>query len=283
MAMNKSFPERRPFLLLVLILASLLVLLSHQVRSSRGNTLLEDGLLNVSAPLVKGTTGGVGVVSGLWTGYVDLRGARQENQRLRQEVGAAEEEGRRGEEYRRENLRLRDLLELKREVAIPSLAAEVIAFGNTSQARIAILNRGSADGVRRDLPVISRRGVVGRTIAVGRGTSKVQLLIDPNSGVAGILQRSRGQGMVVGLGDAGCRMEYVSDLEDVAVGDVVVTSGLDRIYPKGIVIGVVSSVEAGDQLTKHILIRPEVDFGHLEEVLVLREPPEAVDAESPAP
>jgi len=75
--------------------------------------------------------------------------------------------------------------------------------------------------------------------------------------------------MVLGMGDRGCRMDYVSDLESVEVGDVVVTSGLDEIFPKGITLGVVRSVEEGDQLTKNIVIQPEVDFHRLEEVLVL--------------
>ena len=275
MAMNRSFPERRPFFLLVLILASLLILMSHQVRTRRGNTLLEDSLLNLSAPLVKGASGGVGLLSGFWQGYVDLRGARRENLALKANLERMEEVGRVGEEFRRENLRLRDLLELQRSLEIPSLAAEVVSLGVSSQARTALINRGSKDGVKRDMPVISRKGVVGRVIAVGSGMAKVQLLIDPNSGVAGIFQRTRGQGMVVGVGDRGCRMDYVSDLEDVAVGDVVVTSGLDEIYPKGVTVGVVFSVAEGDQLTKNIFIRPEVDFRHLEEVLVLLTPQEA--------
>jgi rod shape-determining protein MreC len=269
MAMNRSFPERRPFFLLVLILASQLILMSYQVRTHRGNTLLEDSLLNVSAPLVKGASGGVGFLAGFWQGYVDLRGARRENVALKANLERLEEVGRVGEEFRRENLRLRDLLELQRSLEIPSLAAEVMSLGVSSQARTALINRGSKDGVKRDMPVISRKGVVGRVIAVGSGMAKVQLLIDPNSGVAGIFQRTRGQGMVVGVGDRGCRMDYVSDLEDVAVGDVVVTSGLDEIYPKGVTVGVVFSVAEGDQLTKNIFIRPEVDFRHLEEVLVL--------------
>src|SRR4029450_2421584 len=146
---------------------------------------------------------------GLWGGYVDLRGARKENRTLRSEMGAFEELGRRGEEYRRENLRLRDLLDLKASLESPSLAAEVLALGTSSQSRTALINRGSKDGVRRDMPVVSRKGVVGRVISAGAGISKVQLLIDPNSGVAGLLQRTRGQGMVVGLGERGCRMEYV--------------------------------------------------------------------------
>ena len=283
MAINKSFPERRPFLLLVLILSSLLVLMSHQVRTRRGSTLLEDSLLNVSAPLVKGASGGVGLLSGVWQGYLDLRASRRENLALKAHLGELEERGREGEEFRRENLRLRDLLDLKQSSEVPSLAAEVIALGTSSQARTALINRGSKDGVKRDMPVVSRKGVVGRVIALGTGMAKVQLLIDPNSGVAGIFQRTRGQGMVVGMGDHGCRMEYVSELEDVDVGDVVVTSGLDQIYPKGVTIGVVSSVTEGDQLTKNIYLSPEVDFRHLEEVLVLLKPgvPAATEELSP--
>jgi rod shape-determining protein MreC len=270
--MNKSLPERRPFLLLVLLLSSLLVLMSSQVRTGRGTSLLEDSLLNVTGPLVRGVSGSAGSVAGLWTSYVDLRGARAQNLELRSRLGRLEEQGREGEEFRRENLRLRELLDLKRAQEFPSLAAEVLALGAVGQSRTALIGRGSRDGVRRDMPVVNRHGVVGRVIAVGDRVAKAQLLIDPNSGVAGIFQRTRGQGMVVGMGDRGCRMEYVSELENVEVGDVVVTSGLDQIYPKGLTIGVVISVEEGDQLTKNIMIRPEVDFRRLEEVLVLLNP-----------
>jgi rod shape-determining protein MreC len=273
--MNKSLPERRPFLLLVFLLSLLLVLMSHGVRTGTGRTLLEQNLFNLISPVVKGSSRVLSLGSGLWTSYVDLRGAHRESLEARRQLGRVEEQARSSEEYRRENLRLRELLDLKRLEEVPSLAAEVLAVTETGQARTALIGRGSRDGVRRDLPVINRQGVVGRVLTVGSGSSKVQLLIDPNSGVAGLLQRTRGQGMVVGAGDAGCRMEYVSELENVEVGDVVVTSGLDRIYPKGIRIGMVSSVEEGDQLTKNIGLKPEVDFRRLEEVLVLLVPDEA--------
>jgi len=270
--MNKSLPERRPFLLLVALLSSLLVLMSSQVRTIRGTTLLEDTLLNFAAPFIRGVSGGAGSVAGVWGSYVDLRGVRSENQVLRSRMEQLEEKGREGEEFRMENLRLRELLGLKRSQEYPSVAAEVLALGSAGQSRTALIGRGARDGVRRNMPVVNRQGVVGRVIAVGDRMAKIQLLIDPSSGVAGVFQRARGQGMVVGMGDEGCRMEYVSELENVEVGDVVVTSGLDRIYPKGITVGVVSSVEEGDQLTQSITIRPEVDFRRLEEVLVLLRP-----------
>ncbi len=270
--MNKSLPERRPFLLLVALLSSLLVLMSSQVRTRQGTTLLEDNLLNVASPVVRGVSGGAGSVAGVWGSYVDLRAVRLENQALRSKMAQLEEAGREGEEFRMENLRLRELLGLRRGQEIPSIAGEILALGSAGQARTALIGRGARDGVRRNMPVVNRQGVVGRIITVGDRMAKIQLLIDPSSGVAGIFQRTRGQGMVVGTGDEGCRMEYVSEQEEVEVGDVVVTSGLDRIYPKGITIGVVSSVEEGDQLTQSIRIRPEVDFRRLEEVLVLLRP-----------
>jgi len=270
--MNKSLPERRPFLLLVVLLSSLLVLMSSQVKAGKDATLLEDSFLNVTGPLIRTISGGAGAVTGFWSSYADLREVRDENLVLRSKVAQMEEGSREGEEYRRENLRLRELLDLRRSQEYPTLAAEVLALGSVGQSRTALIGRGARDGVQRNMPVVNRQGAVGRIIAVGDRVSKAQLLIDPNSGVAGIFQRTRGQGMVVGMGDRGCRMEYVSELESVEEGDVVVTSGLDQIYPKGVTIGVVFSVEEGDQLTKSILIRPEVDFQRLEEVLVLLRP-----------
>jgi rod shape-determining protein MreC len=281
--MNKSLPERRPFLLLVVLLSSLLVLMSAQVRTGRETTLLEDSLLRIAGPVIRGFSGATGAVAGLWRSYLDLTGVRRDNIALRAKLGELEEEARRGEEFRLENLRLRELLGLRREEAFPTLATEILSLGSAGQSRTALIASGTRDSVRRNMPVVNRQGVVGRVIAVGERVAKVQLLTDPNSGVAGIFQRTRGQGMVVGMGDRGCRMEYVSELEDVEVGDVVVTSGLDRIYPKGITIGVVASVEEGDQLTKTILIRPEVDFQRLEEVLVLLRPPEASQATELSP
>jgi rod shape-determining protein MreC len=270
--MNRSLPERRPFLLLIFLLASLLALLSHQVRTGSGRTLLEERMLDVTGPLLRVAGSGVGAVASIWRSYVDLRGVGRENAALRADLARMGEAERQAEEFRRENLRLRELLELRSRLAVPALAAEVLAVGTTGQARTALINRGTRDGVRRNLSVVNARGVVGRVIAAGSTTAKVQLLIDPNSGVAGLFQRSRGQGMVLGTGDAGCRMEYVSDLVDVEVGDVVVASGLDQIHPKGITIGVVSAVEEADQLTRTVLVRPEVDFRRLEEVLVLLRP-----------
>jgi len=273
--MSKSLSQRRPLLFLAGLLSLLLILMSYQVRTGEGDTVFEKALLNAAGPLVRAGSGSLAALADFWHSYAYLRGTHQENILLRARLAHMEELGRQGEEFRLENGRLREMLGLQKDLQLPSLAAEVLTLGSSGQARMALINRGSLHGVRHNMPVVNRQGVVGRVIAVGRSVAKVQLIIDPSSGVAGIFQRTRGQGMVLGMGERGCRMDYVSDLESVEVGDVVVTSGLDEIFPKGITLGVVRSVEEGDQLTKNIVIQPEVDFHRLEEVLVLltlREP-----------
>jgi rod shape-determining protein MreC len=118
--------------------------------------------------------------------------------------------------------------------------------------------------------VITPRGVVGRVIESAVGTAKVQTILDPNSGIAALVQRTRVQGILVGDGDGACRLEFVSEVARVDVGDVVVTSGLDGIHRKGAILGVVAEVGGVKDLTRHVKVRPEVDFQRLEEVLVLK-------------
>jgi rod shape-determining protein MreC len=128
--------------------------------------------------------------------------------------------------------------------------------------------------------VLSPTGVVGRVVAVGPRASRVQLLLDRDSGVAAMIERSRVAGVVCGQvafadqGKPDLVMKYVSSLSDVAVGDRVLSSGLDRIYPKGLVIGRVRSVGAGAGLFREVLVTPSAGFDRLEEVLVVRDPPE---------
>src|SRR5206468_2033514 len=114
----------------------------------RGNSLLEDSLLTVSGPFVRTVAGGAGSLVGLWNSYLDLRGAREESVVLRSKLARLGEEAREGEEFRRENLRLRELLDLKPSQEVPSLAAEVLAVGSAGQARTALISRGSRDGVK---------------------------------------------------------------------------------------------------------------------------------------
>lgn len=264
--------ERKPYLLLLILLTFNLGLMSSRIKNASERSLLEDGILSLGSPFLK-AAGGVGQgVSGTWNSYVGLRGVERENSRLREQVDALTLQAHEAAEARQEAERLRALLELRAAVPFGSVPARVMARGVDGGARVVTLDRGRGAGVRINQPVITPRGVVGRIIEAAGGASKVQTILDPNAGVAGLIQRTRVQGMIVGDGDRGCRMEYVSELANVEVGDVVVTSGLDQIYPKGYTLGVIAAIGEGEGLTKIIEIRPEVDFRRLEEVLVLLKP-----------
>ncbi len=264
--------ERKPFLLLLVLLTCNLGLMSSRVRGAGRGSVLEEAILSVTAPFLKAATWIAQGTAGVWRSYVDLRGVERENRRLRAENEALAPRPGEAEEIRLEVDRLRQLLDLRGQVEFPSVAAHVIARGGSSGDWILTLDRGTRIGLRTNQPVVTPRGVVGRIIEAAPGASKVQTILDPNSGVAAILQRTRTQGMIVGAGPRGCRMEYVSELSNVEVGDVVLTSGLDRIHPKGIIIGVVSAIAEGEGLTKVVEVRPEVDVQRLEEVLVILKP-----------
>jgi rod shape-determining protein MreC len=170
---------------------------------------------------------------------------------------------------------LRQLLELRDRAELETAAAEIIAAGATPEFRTVTIDKGSTDGLRADMAVISPAGVVGRVILSSPRAAKVQLLVDRNAAAGAVLERSRAQGVVVGVGADGLRMDYVPGTADVKPGDLVVTSGIDGIYPKGFVIGTVETVERGAGTYHEVRIRPAVDFSRIEEVLVVLTPPPA--------
>ena len=270
--MANLLSERKPYLLLLILLTFHLGLMSSRIRSAGERSLLEDGVMSLLSPFQKAANWIGQVTSGTWHAYVGLRGVEMENRRLKGEVDSLSLKAQETEETRLELARLRELLDLRGSVAWTSIAARVIARGVDGNSRVVTLDRGSRDGLRPNQPVLTPRGIVGRVIEAAPGTCKVQTILDPNSGVAGLIQRTRVQGIIVGEGEQRCRMDYVSELSSVEVGDVIVTSGLDQIYPKGYTIGVVASIGEGEGLTKLVSLRPEVDFRRLEEVLVLLKP-----------
>jgi len=261
--------ERKPYLLLLILLTFHLGLMSSVIKSGGQRSILGEAIMSLVSPFLKVADWAGRGVSGAWHSYVGLRGVEQENHQLREQADALALRAQVAEESRQELTRLRALLDLRESVPWTTVAARVIARGVDGSARIVTLDRGSRDGVALNQPVITPRGIVGRVIEAAPGACKVQTILDPNSGVAGLIQRTRVQGMVVGTGERGCKMDYVSELSNVEVGDVVVTSGLDQIYPKGYTIGVVASIGEGEGLTKLVELRPEVDFRRLEEVLVV--------------
>ena len=268
--MSRALSDRKPYLLLFLLLGINLVLMSSRVRGPRQDSVLEEAILVICAPVLKVADWVSGGLAAGWNGYVALIGVERENRVLRAERDILAGRAATGVEARREVERLRALLELREQIEHPTKAARVISRGAGETPMILLLDRGLREGITLHQPVITQRGVVGKIIESAPGISKVQTILDPNAGVAALIQRTRVQGVLVGEGDGLCRLEFISRLSNVEVGDVVVTSGLDRIHPKGIILGVVTALGEGEGLTRMVEVRPEIDFMSLEEVLVLQ-------------
>ncbi len=254
------------------------ILISAQVSSKRGVPVLEAVTFGVFAEVQRAASAMVGGVRNMWGGYVGLRGAQAENETLRETLGAVQVElqVQRAQAQRTRNLE--QLLALRDRADLPTAAAEVIAAGVAPEFRTVTIDKGTDAGVHADMAVIAPAGVVGRVVVPSGAASKVQLLIDRNAAAGALVERSRAQGVVVGGGVDRLRLEYVSEVSDIVVGDVVVTSGIDGIFPKGFVIGQVDAVERSGGAYKQISVKPSVDFSSLEEVLVVLLRPTGTDA-----
>jgi rod shape-determining protein MreC len=165
--------------------------------------------------------------------------------------------------------RMSHIRELAERAPFESVVGEVIGWDASVWFHSVTVNRGLRDGIEPNAPVIGPGGLIGRVIAVGTSASQVQLLSDRLSAVAVLLARSRARGIASGAGDL-LQLKYVSNLEDVEAGDLVVTSGIDGIYPKGLAVGRVLSVVNGSGLFKEATLSPGADLERLEEVLILR-------------
>ncbi len=267
--------HRRTGYLLVAVLLGHVLLISAQVSSPSGATLLETVLFGGLSQVQLGSARVVQGVSGAWSEYVALRQYRTEARRLQDALDRMGVELQQARAQARRTEQLERLLQLRLTQLPDTLAAQVIAADPTVAFRTVTIDKGHVDGVRRDMAVLSPVGVVGRVIdEPGRHSAKVQLIIDRNAGVGARLERTGTGGVVVGAdGDPPLRMEYVSNLATVEPGDLVATSGLDGIHPAGYVIGRVERAERGAGLYRDIRIRPTVDFSALDAVLVVTSAP----------
>lgn len=208
-----------------------------------------------------------------WWSYFFLVSVAKENQRLLQQLGEYRQEIIQQRDLELENQRLRELLGFKRSLPGEAIAAEIIGKDPSAWFKTVVIDKGSADGLRRGLPAVSSLGVVGQIIDVSGHQSRLLLIIDRNSGVDALVQRTRARGIVKGTSRDECYLDYVLHADDVRVGDVVISSGFDGVYPKGLLIGTVTAVDfKGGDFFKEVQITPAVDFDKLEEVLVFRGP-----------
>ena len=235
-------------------------------RAAKPRGLVMEALAPLQIAAARLADGGAGI----FHDYFDLVGVQRENARLRAELAREENQRARLAELEAENLHLSDMLELKQALALGSAAANVIGGDASGLARTLVLAGGADQGFEAGMAVLSTEGVVGKLIAVGPSSSRVLLINDHNSALDAFDQRSRVRGIVAGVVDDGLVMKYVDRSEDVKSGDTVVTSGLDGIFPRGLLVGEVTAVvREGPGLFLTVNIAPAADFRRLEQVLVI--------------
>jgi len=209
-------------------------------------------------------------VESVWDGYLWLVGTRRENQLLLTEVSRLESEVVRLRELSQESMALREILELRKQTGFGGVVASVIGADPSGWIQSVTIDRGKVDGIKVDMPAVLGGAVVGQVRAVSSSASNVLVITDRSSGVGALIQRSRARGIVVGSGGNECFMEYVQNTEDVAIGDTVVTSGLDGIYPKGLEIGTVIEIQSPPgEMFQRIRIAPSVNHERLETLFIL--------------
>ena len=225
------------------------------------------------APMQEAVTDSIRFTKDIWNHYFYLVSVAQENDNLKKKLSRAVAKNSQYNEVELSNQRLRNLLNFKETTTSKILAAEVISVDPSSWFKAVIIDKGSLDGVERGLPVVIRQGIAGQVIDVSSRYSKVMLIIDRNSSVDALVQRTRARGIIKGEATGECLFKYVLRKDDVRVGDKIVASGLDGVFPKGLPVGDVKEVvRRNSGVFQEVRVVPYIDFEKLEEVLVILNP-----------
>jgi rod shape-determining protein MreC len=260
---------RRYVLLLTVLLVSLF-LLTVQTRGG-GPTRAADLVALIVTPAQSLLASAHRGALGTWHIFTDWKAVRTENLALRADNERLRVQSLQVRETDQENQRLRRLLALRDRMPLRTLTGEIIGREGGGWARSLTVNRGRADGITQQMPVIVPEGLVGRVAQVRSGASVVQLLNDPTSTVGAVVQRTRTPGLVEGEPGGGVRFKFMArDGAAVTAGDLIVTSALGTLFPKGIPVGRVKAIEdKGSALFHFAVLVPVVDFARLDEVLLL--------------
>jgi len=259
----------RPILLLSLILL-ILIGVFRWTGGREDLSIPAAVLFETAGCLQKAITTSTGAVESFWEEYFFLVNAREENKQLKENIHRLGTEINRLHEDGLANRRLMELLDFKMTSELPVLGARVIAWDPNAWFKSITIDRGSSDGIKNGMPVVTSAGVVGRIIGLTPNFAKVMLVIDYNSGVDVLVQRSRVQGIMAGRSADICHLKYVLKHDDLKKGDVLITSGLGGFFPKGLKAGSISKITAEEHgVFLEVEVEPIVDFKKLEEVLVI--------------
>ena len=248
-----------------------LFLFSSSVGRNQEWNPVEKIIIEITAPFQEFIKKTIQITEDIWLKYFFLINVHDENKQLKRELNSLKVENYRYRESIKTNKRLHKLLQLKKTIQHwPVMVAQVIGRDPTGWFQSVIIDKGEKSGLKINMPVVNDRGVVGRLVSVSQNYAKVLLIIDQNSAVDCIIQRSRDKGIVKGLSSTIGKLHYVLKTSDVVTGDIVVTSGFGRVFPKGIPIGKIIDVNnTPGELFKDVKVKLFVNFSKLEELLVI--------------
>jgi len=223
------------------------------------------------------------VIGRFWFSLTQVGYLQGENRRLREEVARLNTRLSELQEQKIINERLRELLKFSSDISGERITAEVIGKDPSNWFRNIIVNKGSADGVAQNMPVVSHQGLVGRVVKVSAHTAHIMSIIDHTSSVGAIVQRSRDEGVIIGKSYGFlCEMKYLSSRAQVKKDDIIISSGIGGIFPKGLIIGDVMKVTKDNMgLMQKVEVKPRVDFAKLEEVLIIKASDHTAEVEHP--
>jgi len=265
---------RLPLLFAGLLVTTLALMLGDRAREP-GEGAAEDGWLNgfvlqVAAPIQKAFASPVDFLGEGWAQYVALVDLKDENDELRARIAELEEANLQFREALVAGGQLERIAEMREDFEVPLLPAQVVGQDVSSWFRAILLDRGRSDEVRAGMPEVSDQGVVGVISGTSRSAARAMMLLDRRSAADAIIQRSRARGIVRGASTGELEFVFQVRADDVQEGDVVITSGVGGVYPKGLRLGTVTSVSASRaELLHRAVVEPSVDFGRLEQVFVL--------------
>jgi rod shape-determining protein MreC len=265
-----GIPSRhKSVVLLAGVIILQVVLLAVQIKRDSQGRLLRVWTVGAVSPFERAGAKGIGNIRGTWSHYFALQNTSRENEQLRRENDELKMKVNQLQSKAAEADRLSALLNFRQaQRNVPMLAARVIGTSADTASQTVYLDRGERDGIRRNMGVITPDGVVGKVIESYRDTAQVLLLTDKDSGVGAMLADSRIQSPVGGTGEPLLSMKYIPTDDTVNVGEHVVTSGMDRIFPRDLPVGVVTEIKTGRPF-QHVRVRPAANLQRLEEVIVL--------------
>lgn len=271
--MTELFIARRRLLVFVGLFFLAAAMLTNQVHSPDRRQIgpLGAAVLAVLMPIQIGMVRVIDALERSWTLYTEIGRLRTENARLRQQVDVMREETSRLREQALATQRLERLLQLRGQTPYQTSAARVIARDPTAWFNTLVIDRGARDGIRRNAPVATTEGLIGRVIEVTATTSRVLLIGDSRSAVGVVVQGSREVGVVEGRGGMTLHLRYLAPNATIRVGDIVATSGLGGIFPRGLVVGsIVKIAKEESGLLLEADVRPAAPLDRVEEVLILK-------------